>query len=469
MVRITLITKLLPMPFFNATATGGNNIAKITRSNLFSFILKIITGRAFHNKLYPAEVLPIDKSEVMAHGAAMKLAFALLSLTCFTALAAPAVATAPAKTAPDPTHAPLPTITPPTDADYQKAITRGVDFLIADQNKNGSWGSATRTKGLNIYAPVPEAHLAFRAGASGLALAGLIDSGDRRPETRAAIEKGEKWFFAELPKLRQINPRAIYNVWGHSYGLHALCALNRYYNGDAEKKEALKKLAATQITALQKIEQVDGGWGYLDLDDQITAHPSGITTSFTTATVLLALHETRETFDLTMPDKEIKRGLRSIEQQRTGDWSFVYSLGHARRPRIPINRPAGSLGRSPACGTAMRKFGDSRVTDELMESWLHRLVLREGWFSIARKRPQPHDIHFNISGYFYYYGFYYATESLQMLPVADQKKYAPQLAHLLMEKQEKDGSWWDYPLYDYHQPYGTGYTLTALARLRAMK
>ena len=61
------------------------------------------------------------------------------------------------------------------------SIRRGVDYLIADQNPNGSWGGATRTKGLNIYAPLPGAHHAFRAGASGLALAGLIDSGDQRP------------------------------------------------------------------------------------------------------------------------------------------------------------------------------------------------------------------------------------------------------------------------------------------------
>jgi hypothetical protein len=36
----------------------------------------------------------------------------------------------------------------------------------------------------------------------------------------------------------------------------------------------------------------------------------------------------------------------------------------------------------------------------------------------------------------------------------------------LLDLQEKDGSWWDYPLYDYHQPYGTGYTLMALAWCR---
>jgi hypothetical protein len=30
--------------------------------------------------------------------------------------------------------------------------------------------------------------------------------------------------------------------------------------------------------------------------------------------------------------------------------------------------------------------------------------------------------------------------------------------------QEKDGSWWDFPMYDYHQQYGTSFALMALKR-----
>jgi len=32
--------------------------------------------------------------------------------------------------------------------------------------------------------------------------------------------------------------------------------------------------------------------------------------------------------------------------------------------------------------------------------------------------------------------------------------------------QEQDGSWWDYPLYSYHKPYGTAFALMALTRCR---
>jgi hypothetical protein len=360
---------------------------------------------------------------------------------------------------------PLPSVERLEEGELEASIKRGVDYLIGKQNKDGSWGGPTRTKGLNIYAPVPDSHLAFRTGASTLALSGLLDSGDRRPEVVTAIKKAETWLFKKLPKLRHLDPTTTYNVWGHAYGLRAIADLYVYRAGDEAKLSRLKQLATKQIEMLIKTEDINGGWGYLDFDNH-TAHFSGIPTSFTTATVLLSMKDAEQTFGLSIPQREINRGLVSINKQRTPDWSFVYSYDHRYRPRYGINRPAGSLGRSQVCMAAMRKFGDKRITDELLDHWLHRLCLREGWFDIGRKRPIPHETHFSISGYFYYYGFYYATECLQMLPVDHQKKYIPHLARHIMSKQEKNGSWWDYPLYDYHQSYGTGYALTTLSRLR---
>lgn len=348
------------------------------------------------------------------------------------------------------------------------SLTRGVDFLVETQNKNGSWGGPTRTKGLNIYAPIPGAHHAFRAGASGLALAGLIDSGDRRPETLAAISRGASWMEENLPKLRRADQTTTYNVWGHAYGLRALTGLHRTATSDAEKSK-WRTIAQGQIDLLNRYEDVNGGWGYLDLFDGLTTQkPTGMPTSFTTATVLLAMHEAREEMDLTLNDKLIQHSIDSVVRQRTPDFSYVYAHGHRVAPRSPINRPAGSLARSQACNAALRAFGDKAVTNEVIEIWADRFIEREGFLSIGRKRPVPHETHFAISGYFYYYGIYYFAESARFLPVERQKHHAEKLAALLLHRQEKDGSWWDYPLYDYHQPYGTGYALTAMAWCREL-
>ena len=106
------------------------------------------------------------------------------------------------------------------------------------------------------------------------------------------------------------------------------------------------------------------------------------------------------------------------------------------------------------------------MTDEVLTTWADRFLAREGFLSNGRKRPVPHEAPFKIAGYFYYYGIYYFTVSANLLPKESHAKYAERLAEAVLPLQEKDGSWWDYPLYDYHQPYGTGYTLMALAWCR---
>jgi hypothetical protein len=350
-----------------------------------------------------------------------------------------------------------------TLAEIDAAITRGVDFLIADQNTDGSWGSATRTKHINIYAPLPGAHDAYRAGATGLALSGMIDSGDKRPETLASIAKCAAWSVEHLPKLRRADQTTTYNIWGHAYGLRSLVRLHQT-EANPEKKTIYKTLAQQQIELVGRYEDINGGFGYLDLFDDFTSQkPTGITTSFGSATVLLAMYEGRETLGLKLNDKLLGTSLDSIKRQQNPDKSYAYSHNHIMRPRADINRPAGSLARSQACNAALRRLGREGITDEVIIEWADRFLAREGWLSIARKRPKPHDIHFRISGYFYYYGIYYFTESVRILPAEKQKPYAEKLAALIASKQEKDGSWWDYPLYDYHQPYGTGYALMALS------
>ena len=132
-----------------------------------------------------------------------------------------------------------------------------------------------------------------------------------------------------------------------------------------------------------------------------------------------------------------------------------------------INRPGGSLGRSQACNLALRLWGDTKVTDEVLKDWLDRLITRNGWLDIGRKRPIPHESHFQVAGYFYYFGHYYATLCTEQLPPRRTAPfYQDHLARILLSHQEHDGSWWDYPFYNYHQQYGTAFALLSLVHCR---
>lgn len=348
--------------------------------------------------------------------------------------------------------------------DISRSIEQGVNFLVSHQNKNGSWGNATRTKGLNIYAPVPDAHQAFRTASSALALHGLLECRDQRPATLKAIERGEAWLLKTLPNVRNIDPRATYSIWAHAYSLRALASLYRYHD-DPAKREEYRRQAAIQIKRLVRHEDVNKGWGYYDFQ-HLTAKPSGSIMSFTTATALLAMHDVATAMNIELPATVIKRGVQSIQMQRNPDFSYMYSFSHRWTPRRSINTPAGSLGRSQACNAALRKFGDSEVTDTVIRTWLQRLFDRQGWLDHGRKRPVPHEAPAAVSGYFYFYGHYYASECIPFLPAQEQQKWKQKLSALIISKQEKNGCWWDYPLYNYHYAYGTGYALATLARCR---
>ena len=358
---------------------------------------------------------------------------------------------------------PAPRPPPATLAQVDAGMRRGVDYLLHSQNKDGSWGGPTRTKDLNIYAPLPGAHLAFRTGTSALALCGMIDSRDSRPEADTAITRATTWLETEGSKLRRADQTTTYNVWGHAYALHAACRI--YLRSDAVGKERVTAFARQQLDLLRRYEDINGGWGYLDFEF-FTQRPSGLPTSFTTATALLAMRQTRDVIGLPLDDKTITTSLAFLRRQRTPDSCYVYADPHRYHPARPINLPQGSVGRNQACNAALRAFSDPLITDAVLDTWTTRFFELEKWLDVARKRPVPHESFSKVAGYFYYYGVYYFTESARYLPKARQAQLAPRLAAILLSHQEKDGSWWDYPLYNYHQAYGTGFALMTLAWCR---
>jgi hypothetical protein len=358
-------------------------------------------------------------------------------------------------------------IIPPTAEKIQSAIDRGIQFLLADQRPDGSWGSPERTKGLNIYAPPPGAHDAFRTAVTSLVVLALIEAesrvaDDQRPVVAKAIDRGAQWLADRLDELRRAAPDALYNIWGHAYSIQALVSLHERAAGDADAQKKWKDLAATQADMLERYSFVGGGWSYYDfLTGSQT--PGDAAFSFTTATALIALKQA-QAIGVDFPERLTKKAIASILRQQKPDFSYAYGEYLRMMPMYDINRPGGSLGRSQVCNLALRMYGDKRVSDEVLKTWLNRLFARNGWLSIGRKRPVPHESFFAVAGYFYYYGHWYAAMCIDELPESERPYFQAHLAHILLPLQEKDGSWWDYPFYNYHQQYGTAMAVMALLR-----
>ncbi len=387
-------------------------------------------------------------------------------------LAAVAIACLPASAAETPPRPPAlavigpkpKPIEPPTAEQIDQAIHRGVEFLLKRQNKDGSWGSVNITRPGDIYAPVPGAHHAFKAAVTALCVSALIETGGDDPKVIQSLERGEDWLFDHLPGVRRATPDCFYNTWAHAYGIQALVRMLGRNPDDAERRRRILELIEHQIGMLDRYEVVDGGWSYYDFR-ALTRKPSGVSFSFVTAAVLVALDDARKA-GIEIPKRLIDRATASIRRQRKPDFSVLYGEHHKYKPMYPINRPAGSLGRSQACNVAMRLWGDKTVTDAVLKTWLDRLFARNGWLDIGRKRPIPHESWFAVSGYFFYFGHYYAALCIEQLPADQRAPFQDQLANILIKLQEKDGSWWDFPMFDYHQQYGTAFALMSLQRTR---
>jgi len=340
-------------------------------------------------------------------------------------------------------------------------LDKGCNFLLEKQNTDGSWGSARQTKGLNIFAPVPGSHRAFRLAVTALSISALLEIKSNDQNFTECINKGQNYLLERLPQLRRASPMALYNVWSHCYGLQALHRMHEKSPQIKERKK-IREVMEQQIKMLQTYESIDGGWGYYDFNAQ-TKQPSGSSISFVNATGLVALKDANKS-GVSVPSRLVNRALAALKRQRLPDHSFLYGEYLKYRPRSAINRPAGSLGRSHACNYALQIWGDESVTDEVHKICLDRLIERNGWLDVARKRPVPHESWFAVAGYFFYYGHLYAAFCTENLSMVDQPKYQNALSKILIPLQEKDGSWWDFPFYDYHQQYGTAMALLSLKR-----
>lgn len=357
---------------------------------------------------------------------------------------------------------PEPVDEPASRQEIKQSIDRGIDFLLEDQNKNGSWGTPHRTKGLNIYAPVPGAHHAFRAAVTSLCIAALIETGSHREDVQAALDRAEAWLVEHLPELRRANPTAIYNVWGHIYGIQALVRMHHRHQGDTQRQKEFRELIRTQYDLLERYESVDGGWGYYDFNVG-AKQPASSSMSFVNAAGLLAFDEARD-IGVDPPEKLTERAIEGTRRQRKPDFSYLYGEYLDDYPMMGINRPSGSLGRSQACNLALRRWGDEAVTQRVLKAWLNRLFTRGGWLDMGRKRPIPHESWAQVAGYFYYFGHYYAAFCIEELPPDERPFFQQHLAEVMLRRQEKDGSWWDFPFYNYHQQYGTAFALMTLHR-----
>ncbi|MEO1524488.1 MAG: prenyltransferase/squalene oxidase repeat-containing protein [Planctomycetota bacterium] len=359
--------------------------------------------------------------------------------------------------------------TPPSvpEQEVDETLDKGVKYLIDTQRKDGAWGGPQWRGGVDSD-PVPGSFRSFDIAIAAMALEALLDSKPSASVTEEELEtsrqKALDYLFRKTKGIRRAGPGDLPHIWAHGYSLQTFAKIHSRTD-DAELREKLESSMRIHADRLKRWESINGGWFYYGSG---MAKPINPSCSFVNSAILVSLARAREV-GIDADSKMLDRAIRATQRMRKPDGSFLYTAriasdmaGAARE----INRPAGSLGRSQAGNIALRLWGDEKITNDVIHDWLTRLVVRHGWLDMGRKRQIPHESHAAVAGYFYYFGVYYGCLCLDVLSPGEREVYQHHLARILIDRQEPDGSWFDYPLYNYGKPYGTAFALLSLQRCR---
>lgn len=385
----------------------------------------------------------------MRRRALRRCALAVLALAACGDAPRAGEAAAPAATAvpPAPPAAPV-------DAVYRK----GVAYLIAHQNMDGSWGSFASARVDEVYLGTNASYSAFGEATTGLCLMALLAPARESTEAAQAVEKGARYLFKKPPVLRATSD-ALYSVWTQIYVLEAASAVLREprlkdFHSDARRS------ARKQIEVLGQIQGSEGGFGYYDFHFA-GSHPTGSEScSFTTAAALLALDHAKAA-GVEAPQDLLKDAQQSLARLRLGDGAYIYGVYAQNVPQRLFNNVKGSLGRSQVCNLALWRYQGGLKQDDL-RAGLDNLFQYHPFIEMGKGRPIPHESWYFTAGYYFFFGHYYAAQVARELPAQQGRKYLDGLQSIMCRLQDPDGSWWDFPLYGYYKAYGTAFALLTL-------
>ena len=360
----------------------------------------------------------------------------------------------------------------PSDLQVREAMQKAIEFLLKDQNADGSWGSARNAS--DEFWSNPETHRSWTVATTGLACMALSQSaptespGATRTEViESAYDRGIDYVIKNAD-LKRPSDWDVDNTWGYVYGLQILARAYREPRyKDTPRQTEIRRAAQLILTKMAKCQTPSGGWGYYDFE--ATTNPGSWATSFMTAVGVLAMVEAKEA-GFEVDAKMFEAARKALRRCRLPSGAYTYSVEAVPSPGGAewIDQVKGSLGRIQVCNLARLRAGDAIPTEELVKG-LQVFFKEHRFLDVARMRPIPHEAYYLNAGYFYFFGHYYAGGVIEQLPPAQRAEWWPKLQREIIKTQEKDGSMWDYYMHSYHRPYGASFGLMTLAHSMGME
>ena len=116
----------------------------------------------------------------------------------------------------------LANVTPPAGkVTVREAIEKGVEYLVANQNKDGSFGHHVIGRTYELWCDVPGGHRAFKEASTALCWLGLNDAPYQTDASRKAQARCLAWL-VKSADVKRAYAQQFYNIWPYAYGLRAL-------------------------------------------------------------------------------------------------------------------------------------------------------------------------------------------------------------------------------------------------------
>ena len=299
----------------------------------------------------------------------------------------------------------------------------------------------------------------YRVGGTAIVCDALLwcDTRDERTaKVRRAVQRSIDFTLEHIeddPEL-SIGPKEGYDVrgWGHAYALQFfLTALEREA---IEGEDRMAHVAATIPVLIDRIaanQTSMGGWNY--------ANARAVSPFMTGATLLILFDAKARGYDV--DGDMVERALGALQKARTETGSFAYS-GRARSDG-PM---PGSAARAACAERALFKAGRSDV--ERLRTAITGFF--EGWDALLDRKSKQgtHEGDYGIAPYYFFFGHAYVALAIEELPKAERPTRRAELARLLWETRDDDGTWNDrvFPRTSSYSTAMVVFALTAPARPR---
>ena len=354
--------------------------------------------------------------------------------------------------------------------EHEESLKAGVRHLLDTQNKDGSWGGYLPRRPYLWRDRGNDTTYAYANSTSALACMALLMQ-PSTPELDLALQRGYSQLI-DARETRHVTLDTFFNVWSYTYMTEALA------RGLKDKRletlhDGMRERCRAELDGLLRIQAIDGGWAYFDFGQKLYPSSGKISTTFNAGAALVALKAAQEV-GFEIPERAVRIAIDYLFRTRFPYGTYGYSTSHTYYPSGDINKIIGSLCRTQVCDYGIMLWQDEakenknpRLTLDATRTSLDNFYELHDYLEVGRCRPIPHESWFAISGYFYYFGHYYAAYNVDLLKGDEKKRYADTLAQLIADSQDEDGAFWDFPIMQYSKPYGTGYAIVAMSLCKA--